>query len=334
MKTPPAMRLTTLSLAMASLVGISLSLSSPSFASGGYYERAQEGWWWYQEPPVVEEVEPEEKGKPKEEPKVIVMQAPPAEEQSTTIDAAPQGPAPLSAAWFRDNLQTYMDKAIDNPTKENVEAYFLLQRVMMDKAQNFSDMSQRVVMGDPVLDEINRRSLDPSSSRMQETLSAQNREKALDQVLEKAGLAFFFSSDCALCTNQARILNALAERTNLEVMPVSIDGLPLPDNSFAENMAVDQGQAAALGITEGPALVLMAPPDRWIPISYGVITQEDVISRVLMTAADEGIITEDELNKTKPINITPSLADALPEDGSLPDDTLDLIRYLRNLENK
>ncbi|NLC22296.1 MAG: conjugal transfer protein TraF [Halomonadaceae bacterium] len=330
----PALRIKSLSLAMASCMGIGLAMSHPTLASGGYYERAQEGWWWYQELPIIEEEEPEKKDEPKEEPTVTVMQAPPAEDSPEPVETTSQGPAPLSAEWFRDNLQTYMDKAIDDPSKENVEAYFLLQRVMMDKAQNFADMSQRVVMGDPVLDEINRRSLDPSSSRMQETLSAQNREKALDRVLEKAGLAFFFSSDCALCTNQARILSGLSERTNLEVIPVTIDGLPLPDNSFSEAMVADQGQAEALGITEGPALVLMAPPDRWVPISYGVISQEDIISRVLMTAADEGIITESELNKTRPIHITSSLSDLLTEDGSLPDDTQELIHYLRSLENK
>ena len=54
-------------------------------------------------------------------------------------------------------MEHYRDKAIDNPSPENVAAYYYLQRVMMDKAQRFTDMARRVVMSDPLLDENPRR---------------------------------------------------------------------------------------------------------------------------------------------------------------------------------
>ena len=54
-------------------------------------------------------------------------------------------------------MEHYRDKAIDNPSPENVAAYYYLQRVMMDKAQRFTDMARRVVMSDPLLDENQRR---------------------------------------------------------------------------------------------------------------------------------------------------------------------------------
>lgn len=312
---------------------LSIAAALSSFIPGDahaarYYDRSAEGWFWYDDPvpPKEPELKKEEEPK-KEDPQVIVMKAPePAETK-------PEEPAALSAAWFRENLQVYMDRAIDNPTKENVEAYFLLQRVMMDKAQEFSDMSRFVVMGDPILDESTRRSFDPSTSRLQETLSGKHRERVLTEVLKKAGLAFFFSEDCELCANQGQYLHYLAERTGIEIMPVSLDGKPLPNGIFADTMIVDSGQAEAIGVTSGPALYLLAPPDKWIPLSYAVITQEEVISRVLMGAVEAGIISKDELDKTKPINVTPSLANVKPDDGKLPDDPNELIRFLRNLED-
>lgn len=311
-------------------VGMALCSALISFNADAsrYYERSNQGWFWYDDPIIMEEPEPEKEEPVKEEPKVIVMQAPePAE-------AAEDELAPLSVAWFRQNLQVYMDRAIDDPSPENVEAYFLLQRVMVDKAQEFSDMSARVVTGDPILDESNRRSLDPSTSRLQETLSAQRRTEALVRVLDKAGLAFFFDSSCDLCPNQARSLNYLAERIGVEVMPVSIDGQPLSNGVFADTMLVDSGQAANLGVTAGPALFLVAPPNQWIPLAHSVVTQEEAITRILMGAAEAGIISEEELNRTKPINITPSLANTLPEDGKLPDDPRELIKFLRNMEQR
>lgn len=319
------------------VIASACSIVSPAVAeqsAAGYYGKKAEGWFWYQDPPVAEEKEPEtpEQQKPEEAP-VVVMKAPPAEKQPAD-QVKVDGPPALSAAWFRENLQVYIDKAIDDPSPENVEAYFLLQRVMMDKAQAFTDMSQRVVLGDPILDEINRRSMDPSSSRLQETLSGKRREEALSKVLQKAGLAFFYRSDCELCANQGQILKFLIERTGIEVMAISIDGKPLPNGAFADNLIVDQGQAAALGVDEGPALFMLAPPDSWVPLAYGAVTQEDVITRLLVIATEEGILSEEDFNRTKPINVTASLASALPEDGSLPEDPAELIQYLRSLEKK
>lgn len=312
-------------IAFASLCGLLL----PGVTHAAFYEKKATGWHWYDDPVFVEEIEPEEPKKEEEPPAVIVMEAPPAE-KSAEVD----GPPPLSAVWFRENLQVYAEKAIDNPTKENVEAYFLLQRIMMDKAQGFSDMARRVVTGDPILDESNRRSHDPASARMQETLSAKRRNEALVEVGKNAGIAFFFSKECDLCDNQASNLRHLSDRTGIEILPVSLDGSALPSGLFADSMEVDQGQAHELGIEQGPALFMLAPPDQWIPLAFGAVTQEDAITRILMGAVDAGILTEDELDRTKPINITPSLANALPQDGTLPEDPKELVEYLRNLEQR
>jgi conjugal transfer pilus assembly protein TraF len=321
-------KLAAVTLSIATAIG---ALAPDDAHATRYYDRSAEGWFWYDDPVPPKEPELKKEEPKKEEPKVIVMQAPEPAEPTEPADA---GPAPLSAAWFRQNLQVYMDRAIDDPSPENVEAYFLLQRVMMDKAQDFSDMSKRVVTGDPILDESNRRSLDPATARLQENLSSKRREEALIRVLDKAGLVFFFSADCDLCGNQAQALEYLAARTGIEVMPVSLDGTPLPNGVFADTMIPDGGQANALGVTDGPALFLAAPPDQWIPLSFSVVTQEEAITRILMGAVEAGILSEEELNQTKPINITPSLAKNLPKDGNLPEDPRDLIEFLRNLEQQ
>lgn len=324
-----------LTLALISLMSAgSLPANAAQQNDDSYYQRGEEGWWWYAEPPVTKKEEPKEEKKKVEEPQVIRMKAPEKTPEQPAEQPEEKGPPALSAAWFRENLQHYMDKAIDNPTEENVEAYFLLQRVMMDKAQNFSDMSRKVVIGDRLLDESISRSLDPSTSRLQETLSAKRRSQTLAKVLEQAGIAYFFSEDCDLCANQGHYLELLADRVGVEVLPISIDGKPLKNGALAKETIQDKGQAEKLGVESGPAIYLMAPPDRWIPISFSVITQEEIVTRILTVAQEEGLISEQEFESTKPINHPQSLADKVPEDGDLPDDSQELIRLLRGLEQQ
>lgn len=311
---------------------LGLVTSSHLYAAEGFYERGEQGWFWYQDPIEVEEPKKKEEESKKEEPKVIIM-APAEDAPTDPVEVTPKGPAPLSTAWFRENLQTYIDKAIDDPTKENVEAFYLLQRIMMDKAEDFSNASQTVVMGDPILDETTRRSTDPSSLQIQDQLSEQQRNRLLKKTFESAGLAFFFKKECDLCENQARILSYLQKRLDVEILAISIDGSTFDKGYLSDSIVFDNGQAKILDIQNGPALYLMAPPSKWIPLAHGSLSQEDIVTRVLLAAKEEGILSVDEFNKTKNKNVAPSLAKNLPKDGKLPEDTKELIKYLRGLSD-
>ena len=101
-------------------------------SDGPFYQRGQEGWFWYRV--IPEPAEAEEQIKP----------------ESGVMEPTKDELKLFSAAWFREHMQSFMDKAIDEPTNENVRAYLYLQRVMMDKGSLFADVSQQVVMGDPV----------------------------------------------------------------------------------------------------------------------------------------------------------------------------------------
>ncbi|WP_336107927.1 conjugal transfer protein TraF, partial [Thalassospira sp. CH_XMU1420-2] len=87
------------------------------------------GWHFYDDPepvPEKEELEPQPSqvlGTPERE-------APPAASNSEG-----SGPSPMSAEWLKANMPRLLNQALDNPTRENVEAYYGAQRVMMDKAE-------------------------------------------------------------------------------------------------------------------------------------------------------------------------------------------------------
>ncbi len=91
----------------------------PAYASDGpFYQRGQEGWFWYQVIPEPEQ--PDELVEP----------------ETGVVESSQSELKPFSAAWFREHMQSFMDKAIDEPTNENVRAYLYLQRVMMDKVHS------------------------------------------------------------------------------------------------------------------------------------------------------------------------------------------------------
>ena len=75
-------------------------------------------------------------------------------------------------------MEKYRDKAIDDPTSENVSTYMYLQRVMLDKAEKFADASQKLVMRDAVLDENARRPIATFGAFAKDDMSNRGIQKA------------------------------------------------------------------------------------------------------------------------------------------------------------
>lgn len=175
-----------------------------SFAAPGsesFYRGKAEGWFWYKDPP---------EGEPELEVKApLPPPPPPAPMQKMEPPAAPAaapGPELFSVAWIRDNLPKYRDRAIDNPTDANVQAYYYLQRVMMDKSSKFSERSSQVIMRDPFLDEDSRRPVATYAANALNREVSNNRDKVLKGLANKVGLFFFFKGNCVLCAEQAAVL--------------------------------------------------------------------------------------------------------------------------------
>lgn len=299
----------------------------PSAGSGNFYKGKAEGWFWYKEPPVEEKP----KKKKKVEPPPPPPPAPKAEPEKTE-PAKPKGPDLFSVAWLKVNLPKYRNKAIDEPTVENVQFYYYLQRLMMDKANKFAEMSSTVIMKDPFLDEDSRRPVATYAA------SAMNREvgKRSDAVLKelsgKVGLFFFFKGDCLLCAEQAGVLQALTFKTGINVIPVSLDGNPL-DNGMYPDFRVDNGQAQKMNIYNAPALALAVPPDKSEIVGYGAITLEVLQNRIFMAARDAKVITKEEFAKTQPFidNGLLSMDDAK---GLSEEDLQDPVKFVEHMRKQ
>jgi conjugal transfer pilus assembly protein TraF len=286
--------------------------------AAGFYFREQEGWFWYEREP---ELAPAPEPAPPEQPAVSVE--PPMSE------TAPKGPKPLSAQWIREHIGEYRDAAIDDPTPENVALYLYLQRVALDKSSRFAAATQRAVQLDPFLDEITQRPTATFAANLTNRQAGDNRDEVLERVAEKAGVLFFFRSDCPYCEAQAPLLQLLQARYGFSVLPVSIDGAPLPGGAFP-SFRQDRGQAQALGVVSTPALFLARPPDATVPLSQGLLSLTQLQERVVLAAVQAGWISEGEFTRTRPVT-----ADLMLDPGQLPailpDDPEALLSALRAL---
>lgn len=276
---------------VAALLGLALpaSAQAPLDTPERFYNQKAQGWFWYA-------VEPEEDEQKKEEP-----------EPSAPVFAAPSkplplpGPKPFSAQWFRENLPKYKDAAWDNPTVENLKAFYYLQRYAMDQSELFASAAELAVVGDPFLDEVSRRPAATFASQRVDVLAGQARDSLLGTVAQRTGLFFFFKGD-EYGNLQAPIIKAI-EQAGFAVVPVSVDGQPLQDGLFP-NARKDEGRSKLLNIQAYPATFLVSPTGVFEPIAQGMISLPELTHRILIAAKRNGWVTDDEYNKTKPLTNT------------------------------
>lgn len=241
-----------------------------------FYDEKAQGWFWKEKiPKSPEAVEPE---------------APrPKTEQPAFPPSRPSSEEPLTSAWFRAHLGTIRDAALDDPTPEKVRQYFLLQKVLLDKAERFAESARAVVFQDPALDERTHRASSPSGLDLEHQAQQQSRHDDLSLIGKKAGLLFVFRSDCRYCHLMAPLISGLSLRTGIRLYSVSLDGggIPgLPQDAMSTNPAWGQ----TLNLTVTPALFLMVPANGIHPVLEGSSTAIELEERVIAAGRAAGLI--------------------------------------------
>ena len=293
-----------------------------TYTGEGYYEQKDQGWFWK----VPEPEEPEE-------PEVAEMaptpSPPPVElELSPPVAAEPTGPVPLSAAWLRDALPKYMDRAYDNPTPDNVAAYLYLQRLSIDRAERFALQAQRVVLSDPVLDENSRRPLSMAGAEVVDALAAAAADEAIAELAETAGLWYFYRSDCPYCEAQNPMLANFQRKTDMAIMPIALDNAPMPDGIFPD-WVPNRGQAETLGVQVTPTLYLVKPPGEILLVSAGMVAESSLRERMIQAAHEAGWLSDETFNATRAVNRIYVAADATSVPEEALQDPARLVELLR-----
>ena len=257
-----------------------LLLLFPAPASTGerWFDRHSEGWFWYKS---FSESEDETDNK-------------------VVTDWLPQT---VSTSWIRQNMGQYLDKAIDNPNKENVTAYLYLNKIVKEKAERFALAGKLVIESDPYLDENVRRPISPAAAKLKDDISHRAKEFILTKIAKMAGLVFYYRGSCPLCHVQAKTVLLLQVKYGFEVIPISTDGNIIQEFS---NSRIDPSPSSKLNILSYPALFLMQPPSNIKLVRQGAISFTELVNRLVDVAYEQKWINEREYLATKITETFPS----------------------------
>ncbi|MEZ5934830.1 MAG: conjugal transfer protein TraF [Alphaproteobacteria bacterium] len=289
---------------------------------GRYFDRREEGWFWYEpEPEPVPEIAPKEAEKPAAAPAPEIDVAAPAE-------ATADEPKPLSAAWFRANLDDYRDRALDDPSPENVEAYLYLQRIALERAGGFAEASTAAAARDPWLDANSERPIATYAAQAIDALAEGARNAVLRELARETGILFFYRADCPLCDSQAGVLKLAGDVHGFEIVAVSLDGSPPAGGLEAHRL--DDGQADHLGVAALPATFLIRPPDLIAPLAQAPLDLQTLGRRIIGQAHALGLVPEETYLATRavrrPFNLPTDFDDLPPE---ILDDPARLVAHIR-----
>lgn len=246
------------------------------------------GWHWYKDPEPGEEQTDEQ------------LPVDPA----SVPDQPSQEMVTIDVKWLRENLPVMLDDAMNNPgDMKKLKLYWLAQKMAVDMATKFQDGTRRMYTLNPELSEDNRR---PES---QFELATHNEEvkagmtHAVQQVFDKAGLWFFYSSTCQYCIKEGPILNYLERLYNVNILAVSMDGQPLPGSEFADVVVDTGGQMAArLAVDKTPSMFLVSKDGTKIhKLSEGLMPLDELLETILYVAQGAGFITEAELQESRDV---------------------------------
>lgn len=269
---------------LSSGLGAQPSDARPGSSAGMFDSFVGDGFYWYKRNP-----DPVVPKKPEE--KKLVAPAPAAAPAQS--DVVP----PMSTRWLRENMPKLLDKAIDDPTPENVANYMYAQRVILDKSQNFSTAVKQVVSTDPFLDENNRVPFSQFAQVAQMRDITAARKEILDHLAGEVGLWVFVDTPdkCSACESYV---------SNVLVGNSGVDGLAVKHNFHFKKIYVNtpEGRLAAerLNLTITPTTVMVAPPDKYFLVSQGLMAQDQLIDRLVVTGRAYNLLPRDLIEKANP----------------------------------
>ena len=191
----------------------------------------------------------------------------------------------VSVKWLRKNYVLLEERAIDNPSTQNVEAYLYAKRIILDKAQNFSTKVDEVTKADPFLNENNRIPYASSGANSIRNANLLAQKDALKQMALVGGVFVFVDGHCVFCAQQLPVLEVLEQSFGLQSWVISVDGTaPL---GYKGQIAKDNGLYKKLGLKLTPSIVYVDHPK---PYEDGV----DLNSYLIIS---QGYYAADELTK-------------------------------------
>ncbi len=277
--------------------------TKPFFSSSN---KSGEGWWYYQK-------DPEPKKIMKKKPKVTASAPAPAPKaQPKPKPVEEEAPAVGSTKWLQQNIESYKQLAIDNPTVENLKAFLYIQKLAIDRAEQFAQAGRMAMQGDPLLDASSKTPLGGSANVTRDAYISQEQKRLLHKIFKKVGVFYLFKDRCYLCDLQSDVLKELSNAYGITVKAVSLD--QPSDGSISAKNFPDYDIAPELRhelkVLALPATFLYnAETDEIKPLLQGMVTASTFNSRTIDAAMKYNWIDKTDYRYVKPFDDAISISE-------------------------
>lgn len=193
-----------------------------------------------------------------------------------------EGPATREMMAFRAMVDELRFRAVLDPTPENVQAFMEINKLIADRAGEFTDQWQRILYATPHLDANVDYPLAEAGVGVYQDQLREARTATLRRVAATQGLLFVFEdrARCGICAVQGTVLSEMQAMYGVSILAVSRDG---GENESFPDALIDQGRLAELGLADypSPTLALLNPGTNEVQvIGSGLLTTDQILERI------------------------------------------------------
>ena len=259
----------------------------------------------------------------------------------------------MSVAWVQKHLPIVRDAAIDDPTPANVRMYLYMQRIMLDKAENFTKAAVLAGTSDPSLNEDVRIPKATGLAMAQDNRQRAARLAAIRSLPKRAAIWVFVDSKCIYCETGVVMARRLAKAHQLELRLISVDGVA-PKGALPGETLFDKNRAAfkRFGLKLVPATLIVAPPDKIGVIAHGAVSDAGTMEsnllvamlslklvsddlRAVLETREKGLLTVEQIKEAETQSLASAKQRADEGDGGPAEATPDeVVRYVSTLIEK
>jgi conjugal transfer pilus assembly protein TraF len=234
-----------------------------------WWGKDNEGWFFYRDPLIQKEKVTEEK----EEDKPV---------QASTPVSADKADNKLLTEQMKEKGAKLLSLAMFQPTSENIQSYLHWNKFMLDLSGNFAVAWQKELMRSPDL--YYNIPMADATKDLYFSEQTKSEDNKIRDIAVRAGIFFFYSSDCPYCKRQVEYIREFAGTYGFQIKAVSLDGGVFPE--FPDTL-MDNGISERLGVEKVPALFLAFPEEkRFERLSAGLTTTAEIKQRILYYATE------------------------------------------------
>lgn len=222
--------------------------------NSSWYEDSKRGFNWFEENPV---------GK-----KPVVKK-----KKQKDIDYVK-----VVKGWKRKH-DFLLNKALVTESPSDVAAYIRFKRILILKAEKFSDLWQLAIAQEPSLDFATKNPISTLGREVTEHYQTKETDSTIKGLARTHGLIFFYSGNCQYCHAMSSVVKRFSDRYGWDVVAISKDGGGLPE---FPNYVVDGGHFKMFNVDTWPSLMAYSEKDGWIPLAVGVQTEDQIKDRIML----------------------------------------------------